>query len=194
MNTVLMSAFAVLVLSCCFSALKADFVYVPIVAEVPVSCVQSGFEDKVNYEFALEATDATFPVPKTNRLMIEGSGSGKFEITVEEPGTYTYKVYQMTGQNGDIIYDDTIFYVTLFVTGNDENNLELKIANAIEGKAKPTKLEFVNTLGINRNESLQIADTGERIGDEWIGAVILICLSCGSILLVYINSRRMENV
>ena len=139
------------VLACCvflcafFAPIRAAFEYKPIVADVPFTCVKADVEGGGSYEFVIEGIDASTPKANQDTVKVDGSGSGNFGIVIDEPGTYQYKLYEKTGDNENIVYDSTVYLVTLFVTNDDAGNLQYQVILAKEGMVQPTEVKFINT-------------------------------------------------
>jgi pilin isopeptide linkage protein len=62
--------------------------------------------------FSFLLTDGTTPVTK-----ISGTdGLAKFELTFDAVGTYTYKLSEVKGTVADMVYDETVYDITVTVT------------------------------------------------------------------------------
>lgn len=99
--------------------------YETIEAIIPVSCLEILDGETHIYEIVIETENDISPQPKSNTLTIMDNGTGEFTIEITEPGTYVYKIYEKSGVNTNIIYDDTVYYVTVFVTNTEEDNLNI---------------------------------------------------------------------
>lgn len=70
-------------------------------------------------------------------------------ITFEQPGTYTYKVWEIAGDDNSVTYDDTVYLVRYEVT--QENNVlvaspaTITVEGSAEDSAAPTDLVWTNT-------------------------------------------------
>ena len=159
---------------------NAEFRHVEIKAEVPFSC--ENVDDSANdYEIVIERLDDVSPMPEKVVTKI-GYGNGSFEIGIDEPGTYQYKVYENAGDNSRIIYDDTTYTVTLFVTSDDDGNLDYEVILSKGGIVKPAEISFVNkaarapvTTGEDANTYTPYAIAAIAIG----GAVLILALRRG---------------
>ena len=123
---------------------KAEFTYNRIEARVPFTCagIDSAIENE--YEIVIEKLDEASPSPDSIVKTISDAGEGTFVIGIDEPGTYQYKVYEKAGTNSKIIYDDTAYTVTLFVTSDTNGELSCQIVLSKGGLAKPTEIAFAN--------------------------------------------------
>ena len=92
----------------------------------------------------IEKLDEASPSPDSIVKTISDAGEGTFVIGIDEPGTYQYKVYEKAGTNSKIIYDDTAYTVTLFVTSDTNGELSCQIVLSKGGLAKPTEIAFAN--------------------------------------------------
>lgn len=138
---------AVCLLSCFvfpFMGIRA-LAYVTLEAEIPVTCLEIPDDMTHTYTIIIESENEVSPVPKSDTLEITENGTGKFEIDIDEPGTFVYKVYEKEGNEPDIKYDQNIYSVTVFVEDVSENTLKYAVVAKIEGKdEKPDLIEFKN--------------------------------------------------
>ena len=163
-----------LVFFCAFSPVSASFSYKPIVADVPFTCVRAEVGEDETYEFVIEKLDESSPVPEKNEISITGSGNGSFSVKIDEPGTYRYKVFEKTGKNSDIVYDETVYIVTLFVTNNDKGDLEYQVILSKDDMVKPTEVKFVNQAARkpdkpDKPDTPPVVKTGD-LSQTWQGA------------------------
>jgi len=174
------------ILSCANSPVRAAFEYTPIVAEIPFRCVKAAGIDS-SYEFVIERLDASSPAPQEDVVKVDGSGNAKFGVVIDEPGTYRYKVFEKAGDNKNIIYDDTVYMVTLFVTNNNEGGLEYQVILAKDGMVKPTEVAFINDAIRRKDPIVKTGDMGKTVqGRAWI------LLATGATLLLLASIKRKE--
>lgn len=120
-------------------------VYRSVEAVIPVSCFHVAEDRDYAYEIAIEALSADAPLPKEDLLTIEENGTGSFEITISEPGTFLYKVYEKPGDDQRIHYDTTVYYVTVYVEASQEDEFSFAVAVTLADTGeKPEKVEFQN--------------------------------------------------
>lgn len=120
----------------------AAFKHQEIQAVVPFTCAK--VDSAANeYEIVIEELDEASPMPDKITKKIS-SGDDSFTIGIDEPGTYQYKVYENAGSDSKIIYDDTTYIVTLFVTSDDAGILDYQVILSKGGLVKPTEVSFVN--------------------------------------------------
>ncbi|MBR5974868.1 MAG: hypothetical protein IK020_06760 [Clostridiales bacterium] len=160
-----------LVLFTALSSVSAAFSYKPIVAYVPFSCERAEVSGDVTYEFVIERMDEASPKPDKDVILISGSGKANFEVPIDEPGTYSYKVYEKAGTNSDIVYDSTVYMVTLFVTNTETGDLEYQVILSKEDMVKPTEVKFINQAvkKPEKPDTTPIVKTGD-LADTWQGA------------------------
>lgn len=120
------------------------FEYDPVTIKIPFSVAKNDVEGDAPFDVVIEPKDSLCPAPDKSEVTINGNGSGSFEITVDEPGTYDYKVYERKGTDADIEYDDTSYTVSVFVTSNDKNELEYQMILSDGSSVKPTSVIFDN--------------------------------------------------
>ncbi|MCR5274163.1 MAG: hypothetical protein K6E26_02270 [Clostridiales bacterium] len=177
------------VLSCVISPTRAEFEYQPVTAEIPFTCTVTGSAD-VDFEFVIQRMGDNCPVPKQDVVTIHGSGTAKFEVLLDEPGTYQYKVYEKTGDNKTIIYDEMVYLVTLFVTNDDEGNLEYQVILEKEGNVKPTEVAFVNEAVRDPKRKDPIVKTGDK--RETPDGIAYAFIMTGASLLLLASIKRKE--
>lgn len=100
------------------------------------------------FNFTLEALDGENSEKKQQNITIDKKGvtTGRFaEITYTEPGDYRYKVYEQKGNNKDIIYDDSVYEVTVRVINAQDGGLIAEIwAVKDESEQKVDEIRFIN--------------------------------------------------
>lgn len=102
--------------------------YDTIYAAIDVKGIKISDSNSHMYEIVIESLDNHAPVPESDRLFITESGSGQFNIEITEPGTYVYKIYENPGSNENIIYDDAVYYVTVFTANSEDNRLTYSVS------------------------------------------------------------------
>ena len=99
------------------------------------------------YQIIIESENTISPAPKSDILEITENGTGKFEIDIDEPGTFVYKVYEKEGNEPNIKYDQKIYSITVFVEDVSDNTLKYAVVARIEGEdEKPDKIKFENAV------------------------------------------------
>lgn len=138
---------AVCLLSCFvfpFMGIRA-LAYVTLEAEIPVTCLEIPDGMTHTYTIIIGSENEISPMPKSDTLEITENGTGKFEIDIDEPGTFVYKVYEKEGNEPDIKYDKNIYSVTVFVEDVSDSTLKYTVVAKSGGKdEKPDKIEFEN--------------------------------------------------
>ena len=96
-----------------------------------------------NYEgeIVIEPEDESCPMPEVTSKKILGTGT--FEWSVNEPGDYYYKVYQIPGKQEGVIYDKTVYEALLSVSSLNDTELEYHFYFFTD-KGKPDEIKFVN--------------------------------------------------
>ena len=105
-----------------------------------------------SFEFKLEAVTNGAPMPENSSVVVK-SGTAKSgegvpfnfgEITYTKPGTYTYEVSEVAGENKGMVYDPHKAIVTIEVVNNNDFN-KLKSINYDNGfKAPADAATFAN--------------------------------------------------
>ncbi|MBQ5331110.1 MAG: hypothetical protein J6F31_07660 [Oscillospiraceae bacterium] len=95
------------------SAFAGD--YEAITASVPVKALLTKADGgKHVYEIGITPLEGA-PAPIEDTILINEDSEGTLDISLDEPGTYIYKVEQIPGDDKRYKYDDTVYYVTVFV-------------------------------------------------------------------------------
>ncbi len=111
-------------------------------ATITVEC--AGNTDSV-YLVAIENEDEKAPQPLFNELKIKPGGTGEFDLTLNEPGSYHYLVYEKAGAVEGVKYDDRVYRVTVFVTQDDTGRLDYVVTASLKDTGeKPDSISFKN--------------------------------------------------
>ncbi len=113
-------------------------------ASIPVSFIASGTGG--DFTAVMEPL-ADAPAPLNTTAAVHNSGESSFEIDIDMPGTYRYRVYQGISNEGSIDYDRTVYTVIVYATEDriNESLLRLVVTAAKSGSEdKPDKIEFDN--------------------------------------------------
>ena len=168
-------------------SVRAGFINTPVNAEVPFKCVKAEKVLGEKYNIVIERMDESSPEPDTDEITLSGTGTGIFGIEIDEPGTYQYKVYERTGTNKNIIYDDTIYEVTLFVTQDDDGILDYQVILSNGTIFKPTEIKFVN-----KSKGGAIIATGEQSSAFIPYAFAAFGIGCSILILALKRRKEME--
>ena len=102
---------------------------------------------KIEVEVTLGGTvkiipNVNCPIPQKTELTLKDGEIGRFDIDFVEPGVFDYTV-KTVPDDRDIIFDDTIYNIKIYVTDRD-GTLEANMI-ASKGEEKYSRLNFVNT-------------------------------------------------
>lgn len=161
----------------------AEFKHSEIEAIIPFTCAKVESNTANDYEIVIEKIDEASPVPGTLTQTVNGSGDGFFTITIDEPGTYQYRIYEKAGTNSKIIYDDTSYTVTLFVTSDDAGNLDYQVILSKGGMIKPTEVAFAN------RAVKTMVSTGES-ASSYLPYALAAFAAGGAILILALRRRK----
>ena len=122
--------------------------YIPVTATITFEGLYSiGFRNiQTNYQIRIDPLDRDAPKPSEYMITIPQRKTGQFSITIDEPGTYMYRVYQVKGDDPRIDYDDTVYLVKVFVENTDDL-VTLRYAVTLTVAAsdsKPSEITFQN--------------------------------------------------
>ena len=115
-----------------FTAYAYD--YQPVKAEIEVEVILGGT--------AAIIPNVNCPIPQKTELTLKDGEIGRFDIDFVEPGVFDYTV-KTVPDDRDIIFDDTIYNIKIYVTDRD-GTLEANMI-ASKGEEKYSRLIFVNT-------------------------------------------------
>lgn len=170
-------------------SVRAGFINTPVNAEVPFECVKAEKVLGEKYNIVIERMDESSPEPDTDEITLSGTGTGVFGIEIDEPGTYQYKVYERTGANKNIIYDDTIYEVTLFVTQDDDGILHYQVILSNGSIFKPAEIKFVNK---SKDSGGAVIATGEQLSAFIPYAFAAFGIGCSILILARVRRKEME--
>ena len=101
---------------------------------IPVSVEMKGNAGNIKsevFEYALEPADensSTEAVFSEVEVTQEGITKGSFkEMRYTRPGDYKYTVYQLKGESKDVIYDGSVYEVTVRVVNTQEGGLATEV-------------------------------------------------------------------
>ena len=107
----------------------------------------------VKYEIEVEVTlggtvkiipNVNCPIPQKTELTLKDGETGRFEIDLVEPGVFDYTV-QTVPDDRNIVFDDTVYSIKIYVTENVDKLEANMIATKSEEKYSGSKLIFVNS-------------------------------------------------
>ena len=128
---------------CIFGAASA-YAYEDVCARIPVNCYEFAEADDLEYIIKIEPRTQGAPVPEKDVLEIDEDGTGFFDITITEPGTFRYDIFEIAGDDENIRYDRKNYSVTVFVELGDGDGLVYSVvANGLDGSKSPN-IEFRN--------------------------------------------------
>ena len=124
---------------------NASFQYKPVEARIAFDCKKiDGMDDNV-YQISIKSDDANAPVPKNDTVIVNDSGKGEFVLTLTEPGTYEYLLYQVKGSDEKISYDETQYDVYVLVESDENGVLTYMVSVTIaDTDDKPENVIFQN--------------------------------------------------
>ena len=109
--------------------------------------------EPIKYEIEVEVTlggtvkiipNVNCPIPQKTELTLKDGETGRFEIDLVEPGVFDYTV-QTVPDDRNIVFDDTVYSIKIYVTENVDKLEANMIATKSEEKYSGSKLIFVNS-------------------------------------------------
>ena len=132
-----------------------------VTARIPVSCVAENTDEDFTYQITGESTE--YEIIKNDSLVLGNGDTGVFEIDYTYPGTYSYEILQLSGNDDKTTYDTTVYDVDVFVTENEEGILSLEPIIYISGEAdKKADCKFTNVRQSGIVGGVQNVKTGDN--------------------------------
>ena len=137
----------------CSFTVHADRLYEPVEAVIPFDCINKEGVKNASFRIRMKAEKQGVPVPQNSLITLDKAGKGEFRITVSEPGTYVYRVFQEKGSDTAVRYDDTKYDVHVCVLNGEDDKLIYTVSvNYADTDVKPTTLAFENAVASDRRE------------------------------------------
>ncbi|HZK34179.1 MAG TPA: FctA domain-containing protein [Bacillota bacterium] len=122
--------------------------------EIPVTVSLGGepLAADEDYEITMKADNADYPMPAGSvdglfTMKVTGADTGKLPgIEFSSLGIYTYSIFQEAGTNELVVYDDSVYNLTVYVTNaEDGSGLETTLLLYLLGEtAKHDEVAFNN--------------------------------------------------
>ena len=136
-----------------------------IAGGVPVSAAETNVEASIPVTVReaagtviMEAEESDAPLPEQTELPIGTDKNQQFgPIRYSEPEDYHYKIYQRTGNEKNVIYDTTVYEVTVRVTNSAAGELEAVVWCRKDGEeSKADQIVFSNSVKKPVQENTQV--------------------------------------
>ena len=119
--------------------------YEPVQAEIPVSCLLENSSGQHYFQIVIEPDADNCPHPDQTVITVPANEGGHFTLTVDEPGTYLYRISEQAGNEELLEYDSTVYLVTLYAEQTDDNTLVCAVSAKTAGSDdKPETIVFRN--------------------------------------------------
>lgn len=138
----------IVLLFCALNTLKISAIeYKTLSIQIPIECLHVEKMSQHDYIIKIESLMEFQPQPKEDILTINDNGTGEFEIDIYNPGSFYYKIYELEGDNSNIVYDNRVYEIEVYVENLDERDLTYALTiNELSNGHKPDKVEFLNTI------------------------------------------------
>lgn len=129
-------------------------------ARIPVCCSADNIMEV--FEFVLTG-DGQDPL----KLEMQDGMENGFVVEFTAPGTYHYTVRQTRGKTDDILYDDTVYAVDVYVTEDEKGKMTAEPVAYVKGsREKQEKVSFVNKRDAEtRTTEKDAGDKGNSMAD-----------------------------
>ncbi|SEF71087.1 pilin isopeptide linkage domain-containing protein [Eubacterium ruminantium] len=148
---------------CVLRSVAAEGAYKPLEIEINFECIENLKLPAGSYNIEISPGKEEFPVPDKNVVRIN-DGAGSFNLTILEPGDYTYLVFQQKGSDEDVIYDDTVYEIHITVMNK---NTEEDTQAVEDGREELIYYMSVNYAGTDKKpEYIEFVNESAGVGTE----------------------------
>ena len=130
------------------SGIYAKAYYHTSTIEIPVECTVMKYFKDYEYRIVIEPQNENAPLPEETIITVANGSFGVIRISVNEPDTFTYKIYEEIpeNKNKNINYDRRVYTLTVFVTDKGNNDLLYSFsAKRNDESAKTASIVFRDT-------------------------------------------------
>ena len=121
--------------------------YVTIGAEIPVNCKKITDNNTHVYKIGIKAENNDSPAPNSDLLEVSENGMGRFEININEPGTFRYRIFEIPGSDPEFVYDNNIYDVVVYVENAAGDGLTYSVVAHSSGRdTKPDVISFADVV------------------------------------------------
>ena len=160
-------------------------------ANIPFKVMTSG-DSYPNHDrtFVTIETETNAPLPEVCKVEIVGAGEGYFgPIHYTSPGIYEYIVREKPGTSDNVVYDGSVYEVTVIVENKGDGLTSVILSKTIESSSKDP-LVFTNVYEkpdkpVNHKTKAPVMGDCVELGFLGIAAVALILL-----VIVFLKKRQ----
>lgn len=131
----------------------AAHAYESFTAAIPVDCFDITGRGAHIYSIKVVSETPYAPAPVDDELIVSENGTGSIEFIISEPGTFRYRIYEIEGDDPAILYDTSVYSLSLIVEINDEGNLAYAVTVGREGD--PDKVGHITFRNVVSSDSLE---------------------------------------
>lgn len=114
-------------------------------AEIQVYCLPCTADGSQDYIISLTAADGISPAPVKGEIRTGEDSMAEFGIMLDEPGTYRYRLSQLPGDSPDMVYDSTVYDITVFAEEGEDGSIVYAVTASEAGSSgKSYRIEFHN--------------------------------------------------
>ncbi len=133
-----------------------------VTAKIPVSCEAENTDEACT--FIIEGKALEYATIKEDKLTLKGGEEGFFEVECIYPGTYSFTVSEVKGNDAKTTYDETKYSVDLWVTESEDGTLSVQpIVYKESQDAKSASCAFKN---IKETEPATTKDDSSKADDS----------------------------
>lgn len=147
---------------------------IPVEVEVTGESLPSGVDSRLVFV----SDDAGNPVPEQTDIAVKDSQAVSFgPVSYTEPGDYTYRIYQEKGSAYDVVYDESVYSVTVRVVNGKGGGLKAEIwAVKDGGQNKTDKIKFTNVYKAPSKPEPEAPKTGDSGQPAFWGDIMMLSL------------------
>ena len=141
--------------------------YETVDAVIPVFCHELTAGEQHSYDIIIEPADVSLPMPESSIITVDSGENAVFSIDISEPGTYDYRVYELSGTDERVEYDDTVYLVSIFAENDNSGGLRTAVSAKDEKTGlKVRDIEFIDSA----EEQTTTASTTTQTSTQTAGA------------------------
>ena len=147
----------------------------PATAQIHATKLLDGkFADGSDFEFVLYEKDAEGKYVEIEKVKNVGKDIDFSEMTFEKAGTYEFKLVEVKGNREDIGYDETVYYVNVNVSADEETDGYV-VENVVLKSGDKEYVAYEESTIVFNNKTIELPpETGDANNPvAWINAMLV---------------------